>query len=97
MEFDINAPYIVSVFFLLAFLGAGNVYEARVVRVIDGDTIRVAIAIWLEHEVTTLIRVRGVEWSDWGSVRRVVESLRRTGRQPDWLADAVSMRLVSRG
>jgi len=44
-----------------------------------------------------VIRVRGVEWSDWGSVRRVVESLRRTGRQPDWLADAVSMRLVSRG
>ncbi len=37
------------------------------------------------------IRVRGVEWSDWGTVRRVVESLRRAGRRPIWFAQAESM------
>jgi endonuclease YncB( thermonuclease family) len=46
--------------FLLAFLGGGNVYEGRVIRVIDGDTIRVAIGIWPDEEVTA-IRVRGVD------------------------------------
>jgi mannose-1-phosphate guanylyltransferase len=37
------------------------------------------------------IQVRGIEWSDWGSVRRVVESLRRAGRRPPWLSRAESM------
>ena len=37
------------------------------------------------------IRVRGVEWSDWGNVRRVVESLRRVGRRPIWFSQAESM------
>jgi len=46
--------------FLLAFLGGGNVYEGRVIRVIDGDTIRVAIGIWPDEEVAA-IRVRGVD------------------------------------
>ena len=46
--------------FLLAFLGGGHVYEGRVVRVIDGDTIRVAIGIWPDEEVTA-IHVRGVD------------------------------------
>jgi micrococcal nuclease len=49
-----------TLLFLLAFLGGGNVYEGRVVRVIDGDTIRVAIGIWPDEEVTA-IRVRGVD------------------------------------
>ncbi len=42
------------------------------------------------HRLAT-IRVEGVEWSDWGSVRRVVESLRRAGRRPLWLSQAESM------
>lgn len=46
---------------LLAFIGFGNVYEARVLRVIDGDTIRVAISIWHDQVLTTSIRVRGVD------------------------------------
>jgi len=49
-----------TLFFFLAFLGGGNVYEGRVIRVIDGDTIRVAIGIWPDEEVTA-IRVRGVD------------------------------------
>jgi micrococcal nuclease len=50
----------VTLVFLLAFLGGGNVYEGRVVRVIDGDTIRFAIGIWPDEEVTA-IHVRGVD------------------------------------
>jgi micrococcal nuclease len=46
--------------FILVFLGGGNVYEGRVIRVIDGNTIRVAIGIWPDEEVTA-IRVRGVD------------------------------------
>lgn len=37
------------------------------------------------------IRVKGVEWSDWGSVGRVVESLRRSGSRPPWFSRAESM------
>jgi mannose-1-phosphate guanylyltransferase len=32
-----------------------------------------------------VIRVKGVEWSDWGNPRRVVHSLRRAGLRPAWL------------
>jgi mannose-1-phosphate guanylyltransferase len=39
----------------------------------------------------TTIRVKGVEWSDWGSPRRVLASLERAGRQPAWL-DRVQLR-----
>jgi mannose-1-phosphate guanylyltransferase len=38
-----------------------------------------------------VIRLAGTDWSDWGNVRRVVESLRRSGRRPSWLAQAESM------
>ena len=38
-----------------------------------------------------VMRLAGTDWSDWGSVRRVVESLRRTGRRPPWLAQAESL------
>lgn len=34
---------------------------ARVVRVVDGDTIQVAARIWLGQEVTTAVRVIGVD------------------------------------
>jgi mannose-1-phosphate guanylyltransferase len=33
-----------------------------------------------------VVRVTGVDWSDWGSERRVVDSLRRNRQQPSWLA-----------
>jgi mannose-1-phosphate guanylyltransferase len=32
------------------------------------------------------LRVKNVGWSDWGDSSRVVATLRRTGRQPTWLA-----------
>jgi mannose-1-phosphate guanylyltransferase len=38
-----------------------------------------------------VIRLAGTDWSDWGNVRRVVESLRGSGRRPSWLAQAESM------
>lgn len=31
------------------------------------------------------VRVKGLEWSDWGHPTRVVTSLRRAGRRPAWL------------
>lgn len=38
-----------------------------------------------------VVRLAGTDWSDWGNVRRVVESLRRTGRRPPWLTRAESL------
>ena len=38
-----------------------------------------------------VIRLTGTDWSDWGNVRRMVESLRRTGRRPPWMTQAESM------
>jgi mannose-1-phosphate guanylyltransferase len=38
-----------------------------------------------------VMRLAGTDWSDWGNVRRVVDSLRGTGRRPAWLAQAESM------
>jgi mannose-1-phosphate guanylyltransferase len=32
-----------------------------------------------------VVRVKGVEWSDWGSVDRVFATIRRTGWRPRWL------------
>ena len=32
-----------------------------------------------------VVRVKGVEWSDWGKPERVFATLRRTGWQPRWL------------
>lgn len=38
-----------------------------------------------------VIRLAGTEWSDWGTVRRVVDSLRRTGRRPSWFSQAEAL------
>ncbi|MEM9170289.1 MAG: thermonuclease family protein [Pseudomonadota bacterium] len=35
--------------------------SARVVRVVDGDTLKVAAAIWIEQEVTVSVRLAGVD------------------------------------
>jgi hypothetical protein len=32
------------------------------------------------------LRARGLQWSDWGSPRRVVVSLRAANHEPPWLA-----------
>jgi mannose-1-phosphate guanylyltransferase len=32
------------------------------------------------------IAVKGVEWSDWGTPERVIDTLRRAGRRPEWLS-----------
>jgi mannose-1-phosphate guanylyltransferase len=34
------------------------------------------------------VRVKGIDWSDWGKPERVLESLRRTGQRPSWLGRA---------
>ena len=39
-----------------------------------------------------VIRVTGLEWSDWGSVGRVLDSLRRAGRRPSWVPRAEALR-----
>ena len=41
------------------------------------------LAAGVPHLAT--VRVKGVEWSDWGHPSRVVASLRRAGREPEWL------------
>jgi endonuclease YncB( thermonuclease family) len=35
--------------------------EARVITVVDGDTIRVAALVWPGHEVTVSVRIRGID------------------------------------
>jgi endonuclease YncB( thermonuclease family) len=35
--------------------------EARVIEVVDGDTIRVAARIWLGQDVETLVRIAGID------------------------------------
>lgn len=38
------------------------------------------------------VRVKDVEWSDWGNPERVFDSLRRAGRTPFWLRDITTHR-----
>lgn len=38
-----------------------NAYEAQVVRVVDGDTVDVRIAVWLDLHQTARIRIRGLD------------------------------------
>ena len=46
---------------LLVLLLTFNIYEARVVRVIDGDTIITVVSVWIDLEQTAVIRIRGVD------------------------------------
>lgn len=34
---------------------------ARVVKVVDGDTFRATVSVWLDHTVSTAVRLRGVD------------------------------------
>ncbi len=36
-------------------------YHALVLRVIDGDTVEARIRVWLGQDVTTLVRIRGID------------------------------------
>ena len=38
-----------------------NIYEAQVIRVVDGDTVDVRIAVWLDLHQTARIRIRGLD------------------------------------
>ena len=41
--------------------GLGGPLTARVLRVIDGDTIAVEVRLWLDLHLTTLVRVAGID------------------------------------
>ena len=36
-------------------------YPAEVGRVVDGDTLAVRVAIWLQQDLTVLVRIRGID------------------------------------
>jgi endonuclease YncB( thermonuclease family) len=36
-------------------------YAAEVVRIIDGDTVEARVHVWLDTDVTTLVRIRGID------------------------------------
>lgn len=36
-------------------------YQARILRVIDGDTVEARVRVWLGHEVVTKVRLRGID------------------------------------
>lgn len=38
-----------------------STYSAHVLDVIDGDTIRVSVQIWVDQTIVTLVRVKGVD------------------------------------
>ena len=63
------APYFVSIPLALAGLAGApapaapvpETIPARVVRVVDGDTIEVRASIWPGHEVQVLVRLHGID------------------------------------
>lgn len=58
---------VVVLFSVLAFQGADasellqGPYRGEVVRVVDGDTVAVRVSVWLQQEVSVLVRLRGVD------------------------------------
>jgi endonuclease YncB( thermonuclease family) len=36
-------------------------FQARVVEVIDGDSLRVVVRVWLGQHIVTLVRIRGID------------------------------------
>lgn len=42
-------------------------FPAEVVSVIDGDTFEARVTVWLGHEVTTRVRLRGIDAAEMGS------------------------------
>jgi mannose-1-phosphate guanylyltransferase len=83
-----NAPDLVAAFEPLA-RALGTPAEARVAeRVYARLTSPLGFS---EHVLApakdglVTVRVKGVEWSDWGHPQRVIATMRRTGWQPTWL------------
>lgn len=50
-----------GIFLLAAAVYLANVYEATVMRVVDGDTVRVRVTLWHDQVLTTSIRVRDID------------------------------------
>lgn len=44
-----------------AALWSLNSYEAKVISVTDGDTVKVVVEVWASQSLTTAIRLRGVD------------------------------------
>jgi endonuclease YncB( thermonuclease family) len=36
-------------------------YPAEIMRVLDGDTVEARVRVWLDTDVTTLVRIRGID------------------------------------
>ena len=55
-------------------------FPAVVADVIDGDTFEARVTIWLGHEVTTRVRLLGIDAAEMGSSCREEQDLARTSR-----------------
>lgn len=44
-----------------AALGLPGAYRARILRVIDGDTVEARVQAWIGHEIVTRLRLAGVD------------------------------------
>lgn len=38
-----------------------QIYQAEVIEIVDGDTIRVSIPLWIDHTLIKTIRIRGID------------------------------------
>lgn len=66
--------------------------EARVISVIDGDTIRAAAFVWPGHEVTVSVRIRGIDAPEMKS--RCEAERRAAERAKSALEDMVGLAAV---
>ena len=55
--------------FLAAFVNFGTAqaretvgpYHAELIRVVDGDTVKVRVKTWIDHEVIASVRIKGID------------------------------------
>jgi endonuclease YncB( thermonuclease family) len=66
---------------------------ARVERVVDGDTIAVRIRIWLGQDVSTLVRIRGIDTPELNG--KCAEEKRRAVLAATQTAEATSAGMVT--
>lgn len=68
---------------------------ARVVEVVDGDTLAVRVTVWLDQEVTTRVRLDGIDTPE--SRSDCAEEKRKAGAARDKLAALVALATEGRG
>lgn len=68
-------------------------YAAQVMEVLDGDTVRMRVSIWIGQDITTLVRIRGIDTPERSS--KCLLEREKAGLATDYLEHTLSGKTVT--